>query len=180
MKRIVSLTIVAVCVVAVTASAGFNPTHGGLRGGYVAPEDPIEATYGFGAEVGFSDVVPNVSFTIEANYWNKSYTDPVIPTWDFSFSDFSVGLSGKYEYAAAPDAFYPFVGAGFGAHMLSNSVDLGFGSISVSDTKFGAHAFGGFRVPVAPVLDFFVEARYTWVNPNYLSAWGGIQYNFGN
>ena len=179
MKRIVSLAIVAVCVMAVTASAGFNFTHGGLRGGYVAPEDPIDATYGFGAEVGFGDVVPNVSFMLEISYWNKSYNDPVFTTWEYSFSDLSLGISGRYEYAAAPDAFYPFVGAGLGTHILSTSADIGFGSISVSDTKFGAHAFGGFRVPVAPVLDFFMEARYTMVSPDYLSAWGGIQYNFG-
>ncbi|MEE9555401.1 MAG: outer membrane beta-barrel protein [candidate division Zixibacteria bacterium] len=180
MKRIVSLAIVAVCVMTVTAFAGLNFSNGGLRGGYVAPEDPIDATYGFGAEVGFGDVVPNVTFSVEASYWNKSYSDPVFTTWDFSFTDIALGLSGKYEYAAAPDAFYPYLGTGFGVHMLSSSVDIGFGSISISDTKFGVHAFGGFRVPVTPVVDFFAEARYTWVSPDYLSAWGGIQYNFGN
>ena len=179
MKRIVSLTVVAICVMAVTASAGFNFTHGGIRGGYIAPEDPIDATYGFGAEVGFGDVVPNASFALEANYWNKSFSDPVFTSWDFSFSDISISASGRYEYAAAPDAFYPYVGGGIGIHILSSSVDIGLGSISVSETKFGAHAFGGFRVPVAPVIDFVAEARYTMVSPDYLGVWGGIQYNFG-
>ncbi len=181
MKRIVSLTIVAIFAMAMTVGAGsVNFTHGGLRGGYIAPEDPIDATYGLGAEVGFAaEAIPNVNFTVEANYWNKSYSDPVFTTWDFSFTDFSVSFSARYEYPAAPNTFYPYLGGGAGMHMLSNSVDIGFGSVSVSDTKFGAHAFGGFRVPVAPVVDFVAEARYTFVNPDYLGVWGGIQYNFG-
>lgn len=179
MKRIACLSIVAVCVLAVTASAGFNFTHGALRGGYVAPEDPLDNTYGFGAEVGLGVPIPNVNFAVEANYWNKSYNDPVFTTWELNFTDINVGVSGKYDFTVAPNSFYPYLGAGIGVHFLSSSVDIGFGSVSASDTKFGAHTFGGVRVPVAPVVDLFVEARYTWVSPDYFSAFGGIQYNFG-
>jgi opacity protein-like surface antigen len=164
---------------AVAASAGFNFTHGGLRGGYIAPEDPLEATYGLGAEVGLGIPVQHVNFAVEANYWSKTYSDEVFTTWELKFTDINVGVSAKYEYAAAPDAFYPYLGAGIGVHFISSSVDMGGISVSASDTKFGAHGFGGFRVPVAPVVDFFVEARYTMVDPDYFGAFGGIQYNFG-
>jgi len=179
MKRIVSLSIVAVCIMAVTASAGFNFTYGGLRGGYVAPEDPLESTYGFGAEIGLGVPVQYVDFSLEANYWNKSYTDPIFTTWELNFTDINVGFSGKYNITVAPNTFCPYVGAGAGVHFISSSIDIGFGSISLTDTKFGAHAFGGFAVPIAPVVDFFAEARYTVVNPDYFSAFGGIRYNFG-
>lgn len=179
MKRIVCLSVVALFAFAATASAGLNFTHGGIRAGYVAPEDPLESTFGLGAEVGFSVPVPHLSFAVEGNYWSKSYNDPIFTTWELSFTDISVGVSGKYNIMVGPSTFYPYVGAGLGAHFLSSSVDVGFGSVSVSDTKFGVHTFGGVRVPVAPVVDFFVEARYTWVSPDYFGAYGGIQYNFG-
>jgi len=179
MKRIACLSFVAVFVLAVTASAGLNFTHGGIRGGYVAPEDPLDNTYGFGAEIGLGVPVPQLNFALEANYWNKSYTDPVFTTWELDFTDINVGVSGKYDLMTAPTPFCPYVGAGVGVHFVSSSIDIGFGSVSASDTKFGAHTFGGIRFPVAPVVDLFVEARYTWVNPDYFSAFGGIQYNFG-
>jgi len=179
MKRVICLSVVALFAMVVTASAGFNFTTGSVRGGYIAPEDPLESTYGVGADVGLGVPVPYVNLAIEANYWNKSYNDPIFTTWELKYTDFNVGISGKYEIAAAPNTFYPYVGAGFGVHFLSTSVDIGLGSISASDTKFGAHAFGGFRVPVSPVVSFFAEGRYTWVSPDYFGAHGGITYSFG-
>lgn len=179
MRKITGLSVVAVFLLAVTASAGLNFTHGGLSAGYVAPEDPLESTFGIGAEVGFAVPVPNLNLSLEANYWSKGYSDPVFTTWEFNFTDINIAMSARYEFPTASQSFYPYLGGGLGLHFLSSSVDVGFGSVSASDTKLGLHTFGGLRFPVSPVVDFYVEARYTWVNPDYFSALGGIQYHFG-
>ncbi len=176
MRRTLLLTTVFVAVIAMTASAGINFTHGGIRAGYVAPKD-IDNTIGFGGEIGFGVPVPNLSLSIEAGYWNKSYTDE-LTTWKLGFSDLSFGLSGKYEVDASQGKFYPYFGAGVGMHMLKAEIEVMGISASATDSKFGAHAFGGIRVPFAPVISGFVEARYTVVDPDYLGVYGGLNYSF--
>ncbi len=179
MRKIAFFTTVLVTVTALTAVAGFNFTHGAFRGGYVVPEDPLENTFGLGAEVGLGIPVPHLNFALEANYWTKNYTDEIFTNWEMSISDINIGISAKYEFMVAPTAFYPYLGAGFGAHYFTTEIDAGIISLSDTETKFGAHTFGGFRVPVSPVVDAFVEARYTWVQPDYLGVYGGIGYRFG-
>jgi hypothetical protein len=168
MSRIFYVTSILVLVFAFGAYASVDFTHGGIRAGYVMPND-IDNTVGFGAEIGFGLPTPNLSFNIEGGYWSKSFEETLAgTTWEAKFSDLNFGLSGKYEYPAMPNQFHPYVGAG---------VILGI-SVSVDDNKFGAHFFGGFRVPFNPVVSAFVEARYTVVDPDYFGVYGGINYGF--
>lgn len=180
MRRIVFSTVALIAMAALTATAGVNPSHGGIRVGYVAPEDPIESTIGFGAEVGFGiNTVPNFTFSLEGNYWSKSYSEDVLGTaWDFTFSDISVGVSATYEFSEVSPKFHPYIGAGAGLHMLKAETDIMGVSVSATDNKFGGHAFGGFKVPFTPLVSFIAEARYTLVDPDYLGVYGGLTYSF--
>lgn len=178
MSRIFYVTSILVLVCAFGAYASVDFTHGGIRAGYVMPND-IDNTVGFGAELGFGLSVPNLGFSIEGGYWSKSYSENLAgTTWDAKFSDLNFGLSGKYEYPAIPNQFHPYVGAGIGYHMLSVETSILGISVSADDNKFGAHFFGGFRVPFNPVVSAFVEARYTVVDPDYFGIYGGINYGF--
>ncbi len=179
MRKILISTLAIVAATALVASAGgLNVTHGGIRAGYIAPEDPIDATVGFGAEVGFSIAkVPNFSFALEGNYWSKSYSEDFLGTTvDWTFSDINVCISGKYELSAVSEVVHPYIGAGVGFHMVKVDTDTPLGS--ATDNKFGGHAFGGFKVPVSPVVNFFAEGRYTMVDPDYLGIYGGLTYSF--
>lgn len=181
MRKILISTLAIVAATALVASAGgFNVTHGGIRAGYVAPEDPIDATVGFGAEVGFAFAnVPNFSFALEGNYWSKSYSEDFLgTTWDWTFSDISVGISGRYEFSTVSEVVHPYLGAGAGLHMVKVESETILGSLSVTDNKFGGHAFGGLKVPVSPIVSFFAEGRYTMVDPDYLGIYGGLTYSF--
>lgn len=178
MSRIFYVTSILVLVCAFGAYASVDFTHGGIRAGYVMPND-IDNTVGFGAELGFGLPVPNLSFAVEGGYWSKSYSEELAgTTWEAKFSDLNFGLSGKYEYPAMPNQFHPYVGAGIGYHMLSVETSILGISVSADDNKFGAHFFGGFRVPFNPVVSAFVEARYTVVDPDYFGVYGGINYGF--
>jgi len=178
MSRIFYVTAILVLVCAFGAYASVDITHGGIRAGYVMP-DNIDNTVGFGAELGFSLPTPNLSFAIEGNYWSKSFSETFgTTTWDAKFTDWSLGLSGKYEIPAAPEKFIPYLGAGVGYHMLSAETEVLGIAVSVDDNKFGGHFFGGFRVPFNPVISAFVEARYTVVDPDYFGVYGGINYGF--
>jgi opacity protein-like surface antigen len=181
MRKVLISTLVIIAATALVASAGgLNVTHGGIRAGYIAPEDPIDATVGFGAEVGFGIVdVPNFSFALEGNYWAKSYSEDILgSTWDWTFSDMNICLSGRYEFSAASEVIHPYIGAGAGFHMVKVESETILGSLSATDNKFGGHAFGGFKVPVSPVVNFFAEGRYTMVDPDYLGIYGGLTYSF--
>ncbi|UCE66363.1 MAG: outer membrane beta-barrel protein [Candidatus Zixiibacteriota bacterium] len=178
MSRIIYATTVFVLVCAFSAFASVDFTHGGIRAGYVMPND-IDNTVGFGAEVGFGLPVPNLSFNLEGGYWSKSYEEDLMgTTWEAKFTDFNFGLSGKYEVPAVPNTFHPYLGAGIGYHMLTAESEILGITVSVDDNKFGAHFFGGFRVPFNPIVSAFVEARYTVVDPDYFGVWGGINYGF--
>jgi opacity protein-like surface antigen len=180
MRRILFSTAALVALVAFTATAGVNPSHGGIRVGYVAPEDPLESTIGFGAEVGFGLTnVPNFTFCLEGNYWSKNYSEDVMgTTWDMTFSDISVGVSAAYEFSEVSPKIHPYIGAGAGLHMVKAETEVMGISVSATDNKFGGHAFGGVKVPVTPLVNFIAEARYALVDPDYLGIYGGLTYSF--
>lgn len=180
MRRILLSTAALVALVAFTATAGVNPSHGGIRVGYVAPEDPLESTIGFGAEVGFGLAnVPNFNFCLEGNYWSKSYSEDLLgSTWDWTFSDINVGVSATYTFSEVSPKIHPYIGAGAGLHMIKAEVDVMGVSVSDTDNKFGGHASGGIKVPVTPLVSFIAEARYTLVDPDYLGIYGGLTYSF--
>ncbi len=177
MSRSIYLTTVIVLILAMSAWAGMDFTNGGIRAGYVSPKD-IDNTIGFGAEVGFSTPVPNLSLNLEGNYWSKGWNETALgSTWEMQLSDINFGLSGKYEFVAVPNKFFPYLGAGAGMHILKSEVTILNMAASVTDNKVGAHVFGGFRVPFTPIVSAFVEARYTVVDPDYLGVYGGLNYN---
>ncbi len=178
MSRSIYLTTIFVLVFAISAWAGVEFSHGGLRGGYVMPND-IDNAIGFGAEAGFTVPVPNLSLSIEGNYWSKSWEESILgSTVEAKISDISFGVSGKYEFVAVPNKLLPYVGAGAAMHLLKTEVTFLGNTGSLDDTKVGAHAFGGIRVPFNPMVSGVLEARYTVVDPDYFGVWGGINYNF--
>lgn len=180
MRRILLSTAALVAFVAFTATAGVNPSHGGIRVGYVAPEDPLESTIGFGAEVGFGmTTVPNFTFCLEGNYWSKNYSEDILgETWDFTFSDISVGVSAVYTFSEVSPKVHPYIGGGLGLHMIKAETEFLGISVSDTDNKFGGHAFGGVNVPITPLVSFIAEARYTIVDPDHLGVYGGLTYSF--
>jgi opacity protein-like surface antigen len=178
-KAIFVIAVLAFCFFVSGQASGFYPNYATVWGGYVSPEDPIENTYGFGCEVGLVNPMPNLWCSLETTYWNKSWNDPTFTGLKYSWTDISIGTTAKYHFAVPSSPVLPYAGIGGGCHFLSFKLELGTISTSVSDTKFGIHCCGGVQVPFSPLVKGIVEARYNWVNPDYLCANVGVCYNFG-
>jgi hypothetical protein len=107
-------------------------------------------------------------------YWRNSNTvDPFgIHT---TRKDATVG--GDVRYSFRTTGTRPYLGAGFGLHFLSSSVDapsLGINNESHSLVRGGLSALGGVSFPLTARFDNFVELKYHHV-PNYRQ----LKFNWG-
>jgi opacity protein-like surface antigen len=167
------------CTSAMAASdIGFKGAN--LRIAYVMPEDPIEATIGFGGGVDLGTITENIGLSVAVLYWSKSYD---VGTYSWKYSDFAIKVNGKYYFPA--EKMKPYVGAGLGIHMYSFEweapafMGYGGGTVTDSQTKFGFHALGGVEFPLGDKLGAFVEAEYDLADIDQFIIGGGVSMKFG-
>ena len=106
-----------------------------------------------------------VEGSLEYNWKQESYTDPIYGNYRLRLNDFSANAFAKVRFPMA--AVKPYLGAGLGLHKLVYSVSNASGTVPIPDdlTRPAYHALAGlaFTPPLMP-FEFFGEYRWTWVN----------------
>jgi opacity protein-like surface antigen len=108
--------------------------------------------------------VPQLALIPRIMYWTKSVESGVSGGDDFSFSEFSFIVDGRYYFPMA-GAIGVFAGGGIGFHRSSfdiPSVSAGgftVGGGSVSETDIGITLLGGGEVELSETIDGSAEAR---------------------
>jgi hypothetical protein len=172
--------VIAIAVLAIALPAFAQAPVGlkavGIQAGYVAPEDPIDATWGLGGYFDFGLPMANFSLSPFVDWWSVSNDDLGI---EATFRDIAVGAKVKYHIPTSMPQIQPFVGAGIAAHLLKSEVDTGalLGTISVSDTKVGFHFGGGMQFGVAERVNLTAQGWYSVVDGfNQIMAQGGVAF----
>ncbi len=154
----------------------------GMRIGYIMPEDPIENTLGFGAQVELGTIMPNLGVSAIVDYWKKSYD-----TGGYISSDFSeivIGALAKY-YFEINSQIKPYAGGGLGFAIGSSSWEYvdpftqQKNSDSESDTDIGVFFQGGAEYPISPNFNGFAELKYHIGGADYFGIMIGFNYMFG-
>ena len=106
-----------------------------------------------------------VEGSLEYNWKQESYTDPLYGNYKLRINDFSANAFAKVRFPVA--ALKPYLGAGLGLHKLVYSVSNASGTVPIPDdaTKPAYHALLGVAV-APPMLPFevFGEYRWTWIS----------------
>jgi opacity protein-like surface antigen len=106
------------------------------------------------------EVLPTVE------YWRNSNT---VEPFGIHTTRKDATLGADIRYAFRPTGTQPYVGAGFGLHFLSSSVDapsLGINDQSNAIVRGGLSALAGLQFPLAGRFENFVELKYHHV-PHY-------------
>jgi len=184
-KAILLLTIMAI-IAGTTAMAASNLGFKGanLHLAYVMPEDPIEATIGFGGGLNLGTITENIGLGVDILYWSKSYD---VGTYSWKYSDLAIKVNGRYYFPM--EKMKPYVGAGLGFHMYSwkydeptytyGGVTYGGGNVSESDTKFGFQFLGGVEYPLNEKMGLFAEAEYDLADIDQFIIGAGLSMKFG-
>ena len=105
-------------------------------------------------------IVEGVDFLPYVEYWrNSTHVDPFGIT--STRKDATLGADARFSFKR--EGWRPYVGAGFGLHFLSTSVDapaLGLSHASDSVIKGGLSALAGITIPLSKHLDNFMELKY--------------------
>jgi hypothetical protein len=131
---------------------------------------------GLGARVTFQSdaLVPGIAFVPGIEYWrNKTHVDAY--GIDTNRRDATLNLDGRYQFKFRGVA--PYLGAGYGLHFLTTSVEaptLGLPRAETALTKGGVSALGGVLFPVGGKLQNFLELKYHWV-----TDYRQVKLNFG-
>lgn len=149
----------------------------GLRVGFVMPEDPIDATFGFGAQVQLGQIIPELKLEGMIDYWGKSY-DTGFNT-DASFSVIAVGGLVKYYFDLNGSKILPYTGAGLALHFASVKVNTPIGDVSDTQTDIGFHLLGGIEYPFSPKLNGVAEVKFAFSEVNYFGIYAGAIYKLG-
>ena len=170
--------IVAWAGFAMAADIGFKGAN--LRVGYVMPEDPIEATIGFGGGVDLGTITDNIGLGVVVFYWSKSYE---VATAEWKYSDLAIKLHGKYMFPM--EKFTPYIGGGIGFHMYTFEWDQPASAwwpaqtYDDTETKIGFHFLGGLEYPFNEKISLIVEAEYDLADLDQFIIGGGIAMKFG-
>ena len=186
MKRIVFAVVLLAATLPVMGQVNIGLNGVGAQVGFVMPEDPIDNTIGFGANVDLGTLMPNLHLTGSLDYWKKSYDD----NWgsgygaydmEVSFSVISVAALAKY-YFDMGQQFTPYAGGGLGLLFATSKVEVKSsvpgvsGDESDTETELGVHLLGGASMPITPELDGFAELRYTLGDIDYFTILAGVTY----
>lgn len=179
------VVVLSLMVLAIFSSASAQTEIGfkgiGPRLGFVLPEDPIESTFGFGAQVDIGKIGPMRLFAI-AEFWSKSYD-----AWsgyevnaEWSWSQFVIGPMAKY-YFNASGSIKPYTGGGVALSIGKWSWEhtdpvVGYLEQSDSDTDIGFFFAAGFDFQLSPDMVGFVEGKYHMDGADYLAIFAGFTY----
>jgi opacity protein-like surface antigen len=111
-----------------------------------------------------SDDLPvGISLLPAIEYWRDSDR---IEDFDIRAvqSDLTFGVDGRYDFGG--DAVRPYLGAGFGVHIINQDFEAPRQDIDWSEdhTRFGPQFFLGVQLAPAGWLQSFVEAKYAVVS----------------
>jgi opacity protein-like surface antigen len=130
------------------------------------PEDPLDATFTFGAVADLGTFIPELHWDASVQYWSTGYEQS---TWDWSWSDIAIKSTVRYLFPIEGN-IKPYAGAGLGIHLYSWDYDYpgysygGYtfpgGSFSDSDTEFGFHILGGAEFKLSPKWKLQTELEY--------------------
>jgi hypothetical protein len=150
----------------------------GVRVGYVMPEDPIDATFGFGLQAQLGQIIPEIKVEGMLDYWSKSY-DTGFNSTDASFSAIAIGFLGKYYFDVKGSKILPYTGAGLAVHFEKAKVSTPFGDVSDTQTDLGVHFVGGIEYPFSSSWNGVAELKYALSDANYFGIYAGMIYKFG-
>ena len=183
MKRL--LVVGIILTFATSAFAGDIGLKGiGGRLGYVMPEDPIDATFGFGVQADLGQFTPDIKFAAFIDYWSKGYDEAY---YEWSWTTIAFGATAKYEVAMEGN-IVPYFGGGVGLNYGKWSGEYkGPASPYITETDqdeseidFDFHFLGGGKMPLSPTMDGILELKYVISgNADYFGIWGGVVFKLG-
>ena len=110
--------------------------------------------------------VRGLEFMPTIEYWRNSNS---VQPFDISTTRKDATLALDTRYVFGSSGFRPYIGAGYGLHFLSSSVNapaLGLNDESRALTKGGLAALGGASFSLAGRIENFIEIKYHHV-PGY-------------
>ncbi len=170
------LASLAFCFSTAEAKADLGFKGIGVRVGYVMPEDPIDNTFGFGAQVKLGTIIPELALDAFVDYFSKSYDTGV--GGDASISDIGVGAQVKYFFATKSN-IKPYAGGGLALQFVGSKVDTPYGDASDTQTDIGFHLVGGAEMPLSAQLNGVAEVKYVASDLNYFGIFAGVIYRLG-
>ncbi|MDH7603576.1 MAG: outer membrane beta-barrel protein [Melioribacter sp.] len=187
MSRIIKTILVFIFLFnfGVTAQTDIGLKGVGVKLGYVAPEDPIENTIGFGAAANLGTITSNIHLDAVVDFWSKTYGDlSPYGKADFTFTEITIAALGKYYFPLESSSLKPYAGAGIGFVIGRTSFEynipyIGSGSESESETNIGFRVLGGVDYKLSPQLNAFAEVFYHTDGADFLGIFAGVVYCLG-
>ena len=118
--------------------------------------------------------VQGIEFMPTIEYWRNANS---LEAFDIRTTRKDATLAADVRYAFRSTGTKPYVGAGFGIHFLSSTVDapsLGLNDESYALVKGGFGVLGGVAFPLTQKIENFLELKYHHV-PSYRQ----LKFNWG-
>jgi len=182
----VALLVLLFAVAGASAQTQIGLNAVGAKIGLIMPEDPIDNTIGFGAQLQLGHVIPQIALGAFVDFWSKSYGEKYGGAGaEVSFTEIAVGAVGKYYFPASGN-IKPYAGAGLALNFGRSKVEVagvpglfpGY-SESDTDTDIGIHLVGGAEMPLSPTIDGFAEVKYAIDGADYFAIMVGAMYKLG-
>jgi hypothetical protein len=155
-----------------TSSADMQAGRIGAKIGFVSPEGTIGSAFGIGGSVELGRISP--SFRTEGNIelWHKSRS-----IYNWSYTDFCIDTTSKYDITLSQNQMVPFVGGGLGIHILR----WGYGESnpvvqSNISTDLAIHIVGGMEYKFSDGKTGFVEAKLSAGGWDYTGLFVGMKF----
>ncbi len=164
MKKLAIVLLLVLCsMVMAKSDIGFKGVGGQVA--FIMPDDPIDNTIGFGANVYLGKFTPDLKFFTYVDYWGKSYE--IGHDYEASFSVISIMAVVRYGFKTS-GSIKPYVGGGLGLDIASVSSEYkgeysewyGGGDTSDSESDLGILLMGGASTMLSSDMEGFAEIRY--------------------
>ncbi len=148
--------------------------------GLILPEDPIDATFGFGVEADLGTLIPDLGLYPFLDFWTKSYNEKAFGSdGDWRYTEIAIGAVVRYFFEI-DSQIQPYAGGGlalnFGRVSWKYSTEEGKVSDSDTDTDIGIHLLGGGAMDISPQWKGFAELKYAVDGADYFGIYVGAIY----